>query len=50
MRRFFWEFLDEYRLSYLGVDKLGIICYTLLTVKKGEIKNKSNENGKTYSQ
>lgn len=46
----FQEFLNEYRLIYLGIDKFGIICYTLLTVKKGDIKNESNENGKTYSQ
>ena len=50
MRRFFFYFLDECRLIYLGVDKLGIICYTLVTIKEGEIKNESNENGKTYSQ
>ena len=37
---FFWKFLDEYRLIYLGVAKLGIICYTLITVKKGDIKMK----------
>ena len=34
---FSFLFLDEYRLIYLGVDKLGIICYTLVIVKKGEI-------------
>ena len=32
--------LDEYRLIYLGVDKLGIICYTLVTIKEGENKMK----------
>lgn len=31
--------LDEYRLIYLGVDKFGIICYTLVIVKKGDNKN-----------
>lgn len=34
---FSFLFLDEVRLIYLGVDKLGIICYTLVIVKKGEI-------------
>ena len=34
---FSFLFLDEYRLIYLGVDKFGIICYTLVIVKKGEI-------------
>ena len=37
---FSFLFLDEYRLIYLGVDKLGIICYTLVIVKKGENKMK----------
>ena len=38
--------LDEYRLIYLGVDKFGIICYTLVTVKKGDIKNDFYYKGK----
>lgn len=47
MRRFFFlKFLDEYRLIYLGVDKLRIICYTLVTVKKGEFKNDFYYKGK----
>lgn len=37
MRRFLLGILDEYRLIYLDVDKLEILWYTLLTVKKGEI-------------
>lgn len=36
--RFSFLFLDEYRLIYLGVDKLGIMCYTLVTIKKEENK------------
>ena len=39
MRCFLFYSLDEYRLIYLGVDKFGIICYTLDTVKKGDIEN-----------
>ena len=44
------SFLDEYRLINFILDKLEILCYTLVTIKEGEIKNESNENGKTYSQ
>ena len=43
---FSFLFLDEYRLIYLGVDKLGIICYTLVTIKKGDIKNDFYYKGK----
>ena len=50
MRRFFFYFLDEVRLIYFILDKLEDLCYTLVIVKKGDIKNESNENGKTYSQ
>ena len=47
MRRFFFpEFLDEFRLIYLGVDKLEILCYTLVIVKKGDIKNDFYYKGK----
>ena len=38
---FSFLFLDEYRLIYFIVDKLEILCYTLVTVKKGDIKNES---------
>ena len=31
--------LDEFRLINFILDKLEILCYTLLTVKKGDIKN-----------
>ena len=34
---FFGENLDEFRLINFRIDKLEIICYTLVTVKKGEI-------------
>ena len=32
------------------LDNYKNLCYNLVTVKKGEIKNGSNENGKGYSQ
>ena len=32
-------FLDEYRLIYFILDKLEDLCYTLVTVKKGDIEN-----------
>ena len=41
------SFLDEYRLNNFILDKLEILCYTLVTIKKEENKM-SQYSSKTY--
>ena len=40
MRRFFFYFLDEVRLIYFILDKLEILCYIIITKRKGKNKMK----------
>ena len=46
LRLIFFYFLDEYRLNNFILDNYKILCYTLVTVKKGDIKNDFYHKGK----